>query len=453
MTQRTFRDCSAILFLAVVPLLVLAPHSSVAQRPRPSSTYAGRDANASWRVAAAERIRKHRQAPFAVTIVDGNGDPVQGVDVQVKMKRHAFRFGSTISVPILMDETENGRRYREVVEKWFNHVSVENALKWKAWEGFYGRPEQRRKTIEALKWLEKKEIPVHGHVLVWPSWKHSPSGLRELAGDKAALASRVDRHLVDMVKRTRGLTYEWDVVNEAFSNRDLMKVLGEDVLAHWFELAHQTNPELRLYYNDYGILSSRGRVDSAHRSHYYNLAKSLLDAGAPLQGLGLQGHMKERLTPPEELLKLLDHYAALGLPIQITEFDLVTADEKLQADYWRDFMTVVFSHPAVNGFVMWGFWEGRHWRPQAALFRRDWTIKPNGQEYERLVFHEWWTDITEQTDDQGMVVSRGFKGDYEVTIRRGNTVIRKPLEIGDDGGKLTIRLSNGHKQHKEPRKD
>ena len=35
-----------------------------------------------------------------------------------------------------------------------------------------------------------------------------------------------------------------------------------------------------------------------------------------------------------------------------------------------------FSHEAYTGFVMWGFWEGAHWKPETALWRKDWTEKP-----------------------------------------------------------------------------
>lgn len=37
---------------------------------------------------------------------------------------------------------------------------------------------------------------------------------------------------------------------------------------------------------------------------------------------------------------------------------------------------------------LWGFWAGDHWIPHAALFRRDWSIKPNGRVYQDLVFHK-----------------------------------------------------------------
>ena len=57
------------------------------------------------------------------------------------------------------------------------------------------------------------------------------------------------------------------------------------------------------------------------------------------------------------ILRLLDRYARLELPIKITEFDVDVADESLQADYTRDFLYAAFSHPSVSGIQLWGFWK------------------------------------------------------------------------------------------------
>ncbi len=68
-----------------------------------------------------------------------------------------------------------------------------------------------------------------------------------------------------------------------------------------------------------------------------------------------------------------------------------TDDEALQADYTRDFLILAFSHPAVVGVQVWGFWEKTHWRPRAAMYRADWTEKPNGRAYRSLVLDQWRT--------------------------------------------------------------
>jgi len=207
------------------------------------------------------------------------------------------------------------------------------------------------------------------------------------------------------------------VLNEPFDNHDVMDILGRGVMVDWFELAQQAAPEARLYINDYAILAAGGRTDTAHQAYYEDTIRFLLEQGAPLEGIGMQGHFGENVTPPETVLQLLDRFGQFGLPIQITEFDVDTRDEQLQADYTRDFMTAVFSHPAVNGFVMWGFWEGAHWRPESALFRRDWSERPNAAAYRERVFDRWRTEVEAVTDGEGRITTRGFLGDYTAKIQ------------------------------------
>ena len=119
----------------------------------------------------------------------------------------------------------------------------------------------------------------------------------------------------------------------------------------------------------------------------------MLAAGAPIDGIGLQSHFDSNLTPPSRVLELLDQFAAFGKDLQVTEFDVAVADEQVQADYTRDFLTVCFSHPAMKGFMIWGFWEGAHWRPSAAMLRRDWSTKPNYDAWNDLIYRQWWTDM------------------------------------------------------------
>src|SRR5690606_16275727 len=153
-----------------------------------------------------------------------------------------------------------------------------------------------------------------------------------------------------------------------------------------------------------------------NRDRYYELIEHMLSRGAPLQGIGLMGHFfsDAELVSPMEVLEVFDRYAAFGLPLLVTEFDVWTTNEKLQADFTRDFLIAAFSHPAVEGVVMWGFWEGRHWHPAAALYRLDWSPKPNGALWEELVLNQWRTVTAGTTDTTGRFRSRGFQGTYSI---------------------------------------
>ncbi|MGC9457999.1 MAG: endo-1,4-beta-xylanase, partial [Halothiobacillaceae bacterium] len=125
-------------------------------------------------------------------------------------------------------------------------------------------------------------------------------------------------------------------------------------------------PDARLYINEFGILSDVNE-QSDQKAHLEGVIQRLIDADAPIGGIGMEGHFSGQAVPPEALLRILDRFGRFGLPIMITEYDYVTPFEDDLADYTRDVMTVLFSHPAAEGFLMWGFWDGRHWRGQSPM--------------------------------------------------------------------------------------
>ena len=90
--------------------------------------------------------------------------------------------------------------------------------------------------------------------------------------------------------------------------------------------------------------------------------------------------------------------------------------------------------------MMWGFWEGRHWRPRAAMFRKDWSPKPNAAAFTDLVFKKWWTDETAITDADGAIALRGFKGDYVIDVSIGEVTQSTTATLTRDGLAMTIAL-------------
>ena len=401
--------------------------------PRTPTTYAGREPNAPWRKTARERIEKHRKGDLTVRVVDAAGRPVPGARVSVRMKQHAFAFGSAVAADGINGDGPDDRKYRDTIAALYNRVVMENDLKWQGWEQ---NPERAKK---AVAWLWAQNIEVRGHTLVWPSWRNTPRDLQTLKNDKAALAKRVRDHIRDEAGAMRGQIIEWDVVNETFDNHDLLDILGNDALIEWFKLARATDPKPILFLNDYPPLDGAA-TGNAHLNHFEKTLRFLVDGGAPLGGIGFQCHFGGSVIPPTRLLSGLDRFARFGLPIEATELDINTTDEQLQAAYLRDFMTALFSHPSVNGIIMWGFWEGRHWKPEAALYRKDWSLKPVGQAWLDLVKKEWWTNASGGTDARGGFRTRGFLGQYEVTVTRGGRTKTVPVTLTKTGAVVTVPL-------------
>ena len=409
----------------------------LSQLPQTRLTYPGREPEAAWRKQAEQRIEQHRKTPLTVRVTDAAGRPVAGAAVKVKQRRHAFAFGSVYHPMRIVgpdrDSTDN-KTYRDRYLELFNTGVDEYAKKWPGWE----EPATRQVALDALAWMREHDIPVRGHTMVWPSWRRTPANLKELAGDPAALRKRVDAHVRAIGKALAGQVIEWDVVNEPYANNDLLKILGDDVMADWFKAARAADPHARLYLNETGVPTS-----PPHDHRYdvlYDQAKAILDAGGPLGGVGMQAHFGTNLNPPAKLLAVYDRFATLGVPVRITELDIDVTDESLQADYLRDFMTASFSHPNVNGVLVWGFWEGAHWRPNAAFYRKDWSIKPVGQAWKDLVLKQWRTNVDGQTAGDGTFATRAFHGDYTITVSAGGQTTRTDASVHPDAGEVNVRL-------------
>ncbi len=420
-----------------VTLIDCGPNADLAKLPRTVTRYAGSAPDAPWRAAANARIEKIRKGDFNLRVVDTNGQPVADAEVAVRMKRHAFAWGTAIdSRHIVDDQSADGVHYREVVEKYFNKVVFDNELKWVAWTN--PSITQRQRIDAALDWFDARDIAVRGHVMVWPSWKHLPAFMRGLENNPDALRNAVTNHIAAQTAAYGNRLAEWDVINETFANHDLMDILGNDVMVDWFRAAHAGAPKVKLFYNDY--IMFHGTATNSPSQFFYDRVKFFLDNGAPINAIGEQGHFGGNPPGPDQILAALDHFATLGLPIQISEFDITTPDEQLQADFTRDFTTAIFSHPAVIGMVQWGFWAGAHWRPDAALWRKDWTLRPSGQAWVNLVTKTWWTNADGRTATDGTYSTRGFYGDYDVTVTHAghSKTVRLKLEPGAAVHSITL---------------
>ncbi len=386
-----------------------------------------------WRAAALERIEKIRKDTLTVRVFDREGKPAAGVTVRATLLEHEFGFGTAVSAHELLGGGENSERYRAFIRDNFNMAVLENDLKWPQWD------RARQPALDAVAWLRANGIGrIRGHTLVWPGWRWLPRQLKTLENDPPALRERVRAHIEDIVSANRGTLAHWDVINEPFANNDLMKILGDPVMAEWFREARRHDPDALLFINDYNILTALAEKTD-HRDHYYRTIRYLLDQGAPLGGIGMQGHFGQRPTP-ERMLEILDRFGEFGLPIAITEYDFQTVDEAAQAAFFRDFLTLCFSHPRVRWFLMWGFWEGRHWRPDGAMVRGDWSPKQSYEVWRELVFNQWWTRAEAVTDATGKAEIRGFHGRYGVTAFWLKARVSSPVTLPAGGAEIRLAL-------------
>jgi len=267
--------------------------------------------------------------------------------------------------------------------------------------------------------------------------------LKQLDDDdlRAALKTRA----ATIARRYRGRFAEYDLNNEMMHANYYADRLGPGItkqMADWFK---EADPDARLFVNDYDVLTGNRLED------YIRHIRGLLEQGVPLAGIGVQGHLHGETFDPKALHHALDEFAKIGLPIRVTEFNMpgqrsaflrrrdlnLTAEqEQAKAKALTDYYRICFSHPAVQGILMWGFWEGANWIRQSSLYRRDWTPTPAAQAYRDLVFKQWWTHWEGKADANGQCRVRAFYGKYAVTCGAEP----KQVLLSKEKGQVTVRF-------------
>jgi endo-1,4-beta-xylanase len=366
--------------------------------------------------AIAARIRQYRMGDFVIKAKPG-------AEVHVMQVRHEFWFGAALSSGAFTGRMndEDQRKYEETFLANFNAAVTENALKWHSMERRQGQVDYD--TVDAiLAWTDEHEIPLRGHNIFWGVPNYVQPWLKAM--DDATLRETLKARALDIGKRYRGRFAEYDLNNEMLHANYYADRLGPGITKQMADWVKQADPGARLFVNDYDILTGN-RLDD-----YIKHIRGLLEQGVPLAGIGVQGHLHGETFDPKALQHALDELAKIGLPIRITEFNmpgqrstfmrqrnlkLTPEQEQAKAKNLTDYYRICFAHPAVEGILMWGFWEGANWIRQSSLYHRDWTPTPAAEAYRNLVFKEWWTDSKVKADTNGQCRVRAFYGKYAVT--------------------------------------
>lgn len=407
-------NAAQVVEVSAIRVFRYAPQTDVSDFPRVRRSYAGREAGAPWRKAALDRIEKIRKADCSLVLTDKDGKPIANTRVDLTLRRHEFGFGSAVPAALCVADTEDGRRFREIVDRLFSMVVFENDLKDMWWGKNTPAHERAARDAElnrAFSWLGERQIAIRGHYLMQVAVPHNLTRM-----DHAGIRSHFLETTRQRIEFAGNRVCEWDAINHpvAWTGADMLntrpglETLDREVLA----LARSLTT-LPMFVNEDQLFRPGPQSDDT-----WTYLKEMKDAGIRIDGLGNQAHLHESYLPsPEHVLAVTDHFAKLVPRQSITEFDLKTvADEELAADYTRDLMIACFSHPAYTSFLLWGFWEGSHWEPTAASWNKDWSIRKRGEVLEEWLGKRWRTEVTLTTDAEGRVQWRGFPGHYEIKL-------------------------------------
>lgn len=395
-------------------------------------------------------------------LLDPNGAPLPpGTMVRVQMTRSAFHWGTAVNGNRFAKEIEAGKsRYLELIPQLFNTVVMENGHKWKQ----YDDPERREKTEAVVEWAKQQNLAIRGHVMVWGEienrffpMEYHEAMTNDMLGKEDELLLAIDNH-IERLGRENPEVYEWDVVNEPINKSALFDYLGAktvkqraDLVAYWLKEAREAAPQAKLVINEFHILAgpSKRKAD-----RYFDLISQVVLQGAPLDGVGFQNHYwnGNMRRDPDELLAQLDQFAELGLTLSATEWDNYGGkwaetdednvnEQQAQADWLETFLTLFYSHPASSSFLMWGFWDGAHWKRSAPLFEKDWTPKPALDVWKKRVLGDWRTDETVQTDLTGSVRLRVHHGEYRISAVTDGKQLETFSEFGPESARGVLELN------------
>ncbi len=392
----------------------------------------------SWKQAATDSILKYRTSPVQIKVVDSDGMPVRGVSVHVKMLKHSFKWGTTVNInEVSRIISKNGsfdvnspyiNHFR-----YFNSVTPDNAGKWKGWID----PSQRSTYLKTIEWLDSLGIANRGHTCVWESERFNAiPDILIGQEDTSIVRSLVKSHITNVMSTLSDKLYEIDVVNELIHEQHIVRGMlhaPDPALEHskWYKWARQAAPDVGLIANEFDLFQSGNNF----YQKYITYVNKMIDDGAPVDGVGMQGHFWSSMPSWEELKKRINRVKPLGLPMAVTEFDMVGR----AYDDMERVMFAVFSEPQIYGFTMWGAWDGSQWRKNGPLFEEDWDLKPSGQAWLDLVHGEWWTDTTLVTDESGIFDLLAFKGTHTVELMMDDKIYVDTFLVED--GPVSLSFS------------
>lgn len=288
-----------------------------------------------------------------------------------------------------------------VVKEQFNQVVAENCMK-----GEENHPEVNRFDFtdgdKLVDWAERNGKTVIGHCLVWhsqpPKWMFTDANGKTVS--REVLIGRMYNHIMTVVTHYKGKIKGWDVVNEAFEDDGSYRkspyynIIGPEFIELAFQFAHEADPNVELYYNDYST-SKPGK-----REAICKLVRSLKSKGLRIDAVGMQSHNGYNYPDYAEYEKSIEAFAAEGVKVMMTELDVnmlpnpegfggaeVSQNFELQAKYnpyvkgldkkaqklfnqrYLDLFKIIERHKnVISRVTFWGVNDGHTWL-------NDWPIK------------------------------------------------------------------------------
>ncbi|GKV19999.1 hypothetical protein SLEP1_g30183 [Rubroshorea leprosula] len=350
-----------------------------------------------------------------------------GTFVRVRQTQNAFPIGSCINRTNLDNED-----FVDFFVRHFNWAVFGNELKW-----YWTEPQQGKFNYkdadDMLDFCQKNKIEARGHCIFWEVESTVQQWVRSL--NRNALMTAVQNRLTGLLTRYKGKFRHYDVNNEMLHGSFYQDRLDKDIRADMFKNAHQLDPSAILFVNDYHVEDGSDTRSSPEK--YIQQILDLQEKGAPVGGIGIQGHIDSPVGPI--VCSALDKLGILGLPIWFTELDVSSNNEYIRGDDLEVMLREAFAHPAVEGIMLWGFWELFMSRDNAYLVNAEGDINEAGKRLLALK-QEWLTHCHGYIDEQEQFQFRGFHGTYELEVISVSKRVLKTFVVEKDESPMVLSI-------------
>ncbi len=274
-------------------------------------------------------------------------------------------------------------QFRKYLLKHFNLVTPEYEMNFRithAREGNY----DFTAADEICRFAKKHGLEVRGHNLVWhaglPTWVNDPKITSEQL--RIILKDHIQTTIRHFKVRYPSLIRSWIVVNEAieedgsFRKSPFTRIGNspDEYIKLAFVWAHEADPSAILIYNEKHAEGINPRSNAV-----YELLKKLLSEKIPVNGVGLQLHVRiDEFPPPAEVMENMKRLDNLGLQTTITELDVRLPKKDFatrqalekQASIYEGFVNSCTKQKSCKDISMWGFTDLHSWVPN--YFKGDW---------------------------------------------------------------------------------
>lgn len=211
-----------------------------------------------------------------------------------------------------------------VLLRHFNAISPENCLKSGEVLPVYGGEYNWDLADAYVEFGQAHNLWTLGHCLVWHSQLTQGFCTDEEGNlvDEETLKARMKDHITTIVTRYKGKIDGWDVVNEAimedgsYRNSQFYQIMGEEFIPWAFQCAHEADPDVELYYNDYNM------HEPGKRETVVRLIRTLKERGLRIDAVGMQSHVGMDYPDFDEYRASMEAYIAEGVQVAITEWDM-----------------------------------------------------------------------------------------------------------------------------------